>query len=440
MNKSTIRILVLDDEPFMHKLLARMLSSLGFESVATCDNGISALERVGVPGAAPDLILLDLNMPDMDGIEFVRNLVERDYKGSLILVSGEDERVLQMAEKLVQAHAITILGHLNKPVSRIDLLKMVDTWLPAEGAHQAAHRQYTADELRAAIANGQLVNHYQPKVIVATGEVIGVEALVRWLHPVDGTVYPDQFIGLAEAHGLIDELTHVVLSEAIAQSSAWRQAGLPLRMAVNVSMGNLSSVFFADFASGQAAAAGVAPQDIVLEVTESLLMMDQRVPLDILTRLRLKRFRLSIDDFGTGHSSLTQLGDISFDELKIDRSFVHGAGRDETARAMFDASLGLGKKLGMEVVAEGVEDREDWELVRSAGCYMAQGYFIARPMPADELPAWIKSWEGRRREWQAKAPDRGETFDRFETHPGEPGFAAADRKAAWIPLSSGPCD
>ncbi len=440
MNKSTIRILVLDDEPFMHKLLAHMLSGLGFASVVTCDSGTLALERVDVPGDSPDLILLDLNMPEMDGIEFVRNLVEHDYKGSLILVSGEDERVLQMAEKLVQAHAITVLGHLNKPVSRDALSRMVDRWLPSEGAHETADRHYTADQLRAAIAGGQLLNHYQPKVVVATGEVVGVEALVRWMHPADGMVMPGQFIGLAEANGLIDELTHLVLSEAIGQASAWHQAGLPLSMAVNVSMGNLSSVFFADFASGQAAAAGVAPQEIVLEVTESLLLMDQRVPLDILTRLRLKRFRLSIDDFGTGHSSLTQLGDICFDELKIDRSFVHGARLDETARAMFDASLGLGRQLGMQVVAEGVEDREDWELVRAAGCDMAQGFFIAQPMPAAELPAWIESWKGRSEDWRGELPVRTDSADRLGQPAGEPRFAAAGPSAAHAPMSSGLCD
>ena len=440
MNKSGPRILVLDDEPFMHKLLARMLAGLGFDSVSTCDNGASALERVDVPGSEPDLILLDLNMPDMDGIEFVRNLVEHRYSGSLILVSGEDERVLQMAEKLVHAHDISVLGHLNKPVSRAALSIMMDRWLPADGSVKTEATPYTADQLRAGIANGELLNHYQPKVVVATGEVAGVEALVRWLHPVDGLVFPDQFIAVAEASGLIDELTRFVLSDAIAQARTWQEAGLHLRMAVNVSMGNLSSLSFADFAAGQVALAGVAPQDIMLEVTESLLMLDQRVPLDVLTRLRLKRFGLSIDDFGTGHSSLTQLGDISFDELKIDRSFVHGAGLDLTARAMFDASLGLGKQLGLEVVAEGVEDRDDWELVRTAGCDLAQGYFIARPMPAAELPAWIESWKRRRQDWPELPPARTGSPEQIRLRAGEPRLAATDKAAPQAPMPSGLCD
>ena len=391
---------MLDDEPFMLELLAHMLIVLGFTSVTTCDNGAEALESFDAPGNPPDLILVDLNMPQMDGIEFVRKLVEQNYAGSLILVSGEDERLLQMAEKLVEAHRIPVLGHLHKPVSLAGLTMLLDKWSQARGAHHLTMKAYDPTELYAARDNDELVNYYQPKVAVATGAVIGVEALVRWRHPVDGLVIPFQFIGVAEKYGLIDDLTRLVLTDAMAQVKAWQQAGLHLRMAVNVSMDNLSSLGFVDFVAGAATAAGVAPQDIVLELTESRFIVDQRVPLEVLTRLRLKRFRLSVDDFGTGHSSLTQLHDIPFDELKIDQSFVHGAWCDETALAMYNASLGLGRQLGLEVVAEGVEDRDDWDLVRRTGCDLAQGYFIAHPMAAAELPGWIDSWNGRKQEWQ----------------------------------------
>ncbi|TFD81120.1 EAL domain-containing protein [Cryobacterium sp. Sr8] len=397
MTRTTILILTLDDETFMLKLLARMLAKLGFTEVTACDNGAEALERVAAP-LPPDLILLDLNMPGMDGIEFVRKLVDQGYTGSVILVSGEDERILKSTVHLIQAHRITVLGHLSKPVSLARLAAMTDRWRPAEAPH-AAKKTYGAAELGAAIANGELTNYYQPKVDVASGDVVGVETLVRWRHPVDGLVFPDQFIGTAEEDGLIDELTRVVLTGALDQARAWRRAGLHLRVAVNLSMVSFSSVAFADFVAGAAAAAEVAPQDIVLELTESRLMLDQRAPLEILTRLRMKRFRLSIDDFGTGHSSLSQLRDFPFDELKIDRSFVHGASRDTTSRAMYAASLSLGKQLGMEVVAEGVEDRDDWDLVRNTKCDLAQGYFIARPMPAADLAGWIPTWQERVREF-----------------------------------------
>lgn len=396
-HRSKVKIVVLDDEPFMLRLMDRILKNLGCRGVVTCDNGLSALSLVDQPDSQPDLILLDINMPHMDGVEFVRHLVDRHYAGALILVSGEDERVLQSVEKLVRAHKMTVYGHLSKPVTPDRLAALIDRWVPKVAGSRKAERQiYGADELRSAIARKELLNYYQPKVSVATGEVLGVESLVRWRHPRDGMVSPDQFIGLAERGGLIDKLTRTVLTNALAQARAWQDAGLYLRVAVNLSMENLTSLNFLDYVINLTTLAGVPPQKVILEVTESSLMQDQRVPLEILTRLRLHRFCLSIDDFGTGNSSLTQLRDIPFDELKIDQSFVHGAWANGTQRAMFDASLGLAKQLKMESVAEGVEDRADWDFLRERGCDVAQGYFIAPPMPAKEFLPWLAGWEERR--------------------------------------------
>ncbi|SEL23598.1 EAL domain-containing response regulator [Nitrosovibrio tenuis] len=394
LEKSAVRILVLDDESFMLKLLSRMLSNLGFSNIILCDSGRAALERIAETG--PNLILLDLNMPEMDGIEFVRHLVERHYAGSLILISGEDERMLQTAEKLVQAHKIPILGHLHKPVKPDALSALLEKWTPQTAdAAGLVKKTYSADELRIAIENGQLINYYQPKVAVASGEVVGVETLVRWRHPTDGIIFPDQFIGIAEAAGLIDDLTRAVFAGAMTQAKAWQERQLRLRIAVNVSMDNLASLNFLNFVTELTEKAGVAPQNVVLEVTETRLMQDTRAPLEILTRLRLKRFRLSIDDFGTGHSSLAQLRDIPFDELKIDQGFVHRAWANETLRAMYEASLSLARQLGMEVVAEGVEDRNDWDLLYRTGCDLAQGVFMSRPMLAADLPGWIERWRER---------------------------------------------
>lgn len=393
MTNFSIKILVLDDEPFMHKLLVRMLANLGYTAVSTCDNGHVALGMIDSPNDSPDLILMDLNMPKMDGLEFVRHLVERHYAGSLILISGEDERMRQAAEKLARAHKITVLGHLHKPASAEDLGRLIGKWAaPLQDKSHTEKKIYGADELRAGIANGELVNYYQPKVMTSSGRVMGVEALVRWRHPQDGIVLPELFISVAEDNGLIDELTRVVLTNAFAQSKLWQESGVMLHMSVNLSMDNLASLDFLDLIVDLAAKADVPPQMVNLEVTETRLMEDLRTPLEILTRLRLKRFRISIDDFGIGNSSLAQLRDIPFDELKIDQSFVHGACNNEKLWAMFDSSLGLAKQLKMEVVAEGVEDQADWDFVRNRGCDIAQGYFIAKPMPAADIPAWIQSW------------------------------------------------
>lgn len=388
------RILVVDDEPFMLKLLVRMLSNLGYSQVTPCDGGVMALEWMSGLDGPPDVIVCDLRMPEMDGVEFMRKLAERGIACNVILISGEDRRVLRAVRELVQTSCITVLGYLQKPFEPESLTRLLGSVpTPIRTAHAPGQLKiYSPDEVRDAIAGDQFVNFYQPQVVVATEEVAGAESLVRWRHPTDGLVCPAQFVGVAEEHGLIDDLTAVVLRNALAESRALQNAGLSLRVSINISSKNLESLDFPDFVFTHATFAGVAPQNIALEVTESQLMQDPRVSLEILMRLRLKGFCLSIDDFGTGHSSLAQLRDVPFHEMKVDKRFVHGACSDETSRAIYDVSLNLAGQLGMTVVAEGIEDQRDWDFVCGTGCDLAQGYHIANPMPGEALIGWIKSY------------------------------------------------
>ncbi len=393
-----MRILVVDDDTFICRLLVRQLQTLGFKQVRACERARAAVEHLEQQPGSIDLILCDLQMPEMDGIEFIRHLVRLGYAGALVLVSGEDERILQSAERLAQAHGLRVSGALFKPVSSERLLRLLEQETPGVSKQRAAEtRSYGADELARGIEAGELVNHYQPKVDFANAQCSGVETLVRWQHPKDGLVYPDRFIALAEEAGLIDALMRAVLRNALRDARRWREQGLELQMAVNVSMDNLQELDFPDLVEHEALAAGVPLSSLILEVTESHLMKNRQAALDILTRLRLKRIHLSIDDFGTGHSSLVQLRDIPFNELKIDRSFVHGAWRDAALHTILDASLDMARRLGMKTVAEGIEDRADWDHLRQAGCDVAQGWFIAKAMPAEQLPAWLQAWDGQGR-------------------------------------------
>lgn len=397
--KSTLRILALDDDPFMRELLGRVLARIGFASVVTCGSARQALEYLDAMPERVDLILLDLIMPEMDGVEFIRHLVARRYPGQILLLSGEEPAILQCADELLHAQGIPSLGHLRKPVDLDALATLIERWTPLTARPAAERRRYSMLEVEAAIDGGTLVNHYQPKVALCDGRVVGVECLVRWQHPRDGLVYPDQFITVAEEHGLIGRLTRRVFQRALADGRAWNDCGLAMPLAVNVSMSDLTSLEFPDILARGAHDHGVEASDVILEVTESQLMRNARATLDVLTRLRMKRFRMAIDDFGTGHSTLAQLRILPIDELKVDRSFVHGAEHDPKARAILEASRRLAGDLGLGFVAEGVEDLEDWNYLRRIGCQYAQGYFIGKPMPAAALADWVDAWGRRVRDW-----------------------------------------
>jgi EAL domain-containing protein (putative c-di-GMP-specific phosphodiesterase class I)/ActR/RegA family two-component response regulator len=392
-------ILLVDDDPFMLGLQSRMLHAMGYGAVATAGSAQVALKGLETGERTADVIVCDLNMPGMDGVEFLQALNAGKYSGSVILLSGEGARIMHTVQKLLSGGRLTILGALEKPAQPESLRALLDCWVPLNGAPAAALTDslVTAAEVHEANRLSQWTLHYQPKVSLFTGALTGMEALVRWNHPQHGLVYPDSFISLAEDCGAIDALTDWVLRESIDQLARWTVEGMPIHIAVNVSMDNLRAPDFAHRVGSMVRDAGVSPQDVTLEITESQAMSPSPVPLETLVRLRLQRFKLSIDDFGTGHSSLAQLRDVPFTELKIDRGFVHGARRNQIIRPMLEGSIGIAKRLGMISVAEGVETEQDWHLLREIECDTAQGYFIGRPMRAEHLPEWMLEWQGRRR-------------------------------------------
>jgi EAL domain-containing protein (putative c-di-GMP-specific phosphodiesterase class I)/DNA-binding NarL/FixJ family response regulator len=389
--------MVIDDEAFMRKLIATQLRSLGCRSVLCHESGKDALAALSEQLEKVSLILCDLQMPDMDGIEVVRQLGLMAYPGALVLVSGEDSLTMSMAQKLASAHGLNVLGTMRKPVQPDQLKKLLMDVGSAVARPMPPKVQpmLTVEDLADAIRQGQLLNHYQPKVSTRSGRVVGVEALVRWQHPRLGLIYPEAFIPLAEHHGLIGELTNAVLGGpegALMHLKHWLGLGLSLHVAVNVSMDSLYDLNFPNVVAQLAADVGVPLSHVALEVTESRLNADMRSVIDVLTRLRLKRLRLSIDDFGTGYSSLAQLHELPFDELKVDRRFVHEAHLDHALDSILEASINIGSDLGMETTGEGVETVEDWLHLQRKGCDVAQGFWIARPMPASKVADWIDQW------------------------------------------------
>ncbi len=390
------RLLLLDDDPYMLGIQVRMLRDLGYAVVGTFASAPEALSYVMANPDSVDVIFCDVNMPGMDGVEFLQGLCHTPFCGNIILLSGASLRIMHTIQRLLAGARFAILGSLQKPASRAAVRALLDCWEPPapERAPQPLAEIAPAD-LLVAVESRQWVLHYQPKVDLDSGRPIGVEALVRWQHPAHGLVYPDRFIGLAEDCGAVDALTDWVLETALRQLAAWRAQGFDLHIAINLSMDNLRVPGFAQRVGELAKAACLPPQYVTLEITESRLMSPSPVPLEGLLRLRMRGFGLSIDDFGTGHSSLVQLRDVPFTELKVDRGFVSGARHNQIIRPILEGSIGIAKRLGMQSVAEGVETEDDWQLMHEIGCDQAQGWFIARPMPAEQIVPWIEQRTSR---------------------------------------------
>ncbi len=395
VTKFSIKLMLVDDDYIMHRITTIMLNDLGVSGVINAMSGPDALDILKAQdGDDIDVIICDLNMPKMDGVEFIRHLAQQKYQGALILTSGEDMRILKTVEKLAIEHDLQVLGILEKPVAPAKIGELLDSLdqVQQEGT-MILYDAITLLELKNAIRSGELDTYFQPKIDIKSGKVVGVEALARWNHPVKGMIKPDAFISLAEENGLIGELTDVVCAKAMDYAARLKAMNYKLNVAINLSVDSLTDLDWPEKISSTLQHYGLEPSSIFFEITESRLMEHLSVALDILSRLSLKRFNLSIDDFGTGYSSMEQLQRIPFSEFKIDRAFVHGAAREASAQAILESSVLLAKKLNMKVVAEGVENQEDWDLVARLGCDQVQGYFVAKPMPFNLLAKWLKDPE-----------------------------------------------
>jgi len=382
------KVYIVDDDIQIAELLMATVEGIGLNS----QYFTSAKAFLQLSVDAADIILLDLNMPDIDGIEVIRILGKNGCQAQLVLISGHDKGILHSAEQLAQAHLLKVAASFTKPFQMEEFKALIkeisqDT-LSSNNVACDQQALLTANELKSGIQNNQLILHYQPQVDVRTGELRGVEALVRWQHPERGLVYPDQFIGLAERNDLIADLTASVIAMSIEQSRQWQDGGLTTRMSVNISSDNITSLSLPEQLTEMLSHNQLDPARLSLEVTESALMGELVTSLDILTRLRMKGFALSIDDFGTGYSSLSQLHKIPFTELKIDRSFIVSMTQDDESKAIVKTCILLGHELNMEIVAEGVETQEILDTLKEFGCDIAQGYYISRPVSADALFEW----------------------------------------------------
>ena len=382
-------LLVVDDEIDFAEFVSDVAEDMGFKVQSTNDPA----EFGSLYSNDVDIVVLDLFMPNIDGIELLRFLSDNRSKASVIFMSGKDLSVLHSAQELALEQGVSVLGSLQKPFLADDLEAMLAKYKPESASSTSASDELPSlEELEQALTQNELFLMYQPQINIADRKVVGVEALVRWKHPAKGMIPPGYFIPMAEGSKFISEVTSFVTKTAIRQQGLWKAHGLNLRMSINISPRNLDDLDMPEKISICATEMGADISNIMIEVTETAVMSDVAKYMDILARLRMKGFSLSIDDFGTGYSSLQQLVRVPFSELKVDQAFIRKLETDEDCRTIAEISILLAHKLGMHEVAEGIENEAIWNILKDMGCDEGQGYWMGRPMNADEIETWMENW------------------------------------------------
>jgi EAL domain-containing protein (putative c-di-GMP-specific phosphodiesterase class I) len=294
--------------------------------------------------------------------------------------------VLNSARRLGSAHGLDVIAAFEKPID-INLLRAT-----LDQVSGGTNKSVVGADIAQALALGQLILYYQPVIEMATRRVKGAEALIRWAHPTRGVLPPAEFLDDIVKEGLMQPMTEHVLNTAVHQVARWHHAGEDLTVSINITASSLLELSLPDRITEMCAQQQIPPERLVLEVTEAEAMRDVTRTMDVLLRMRIRNIGVSIDDFGTGHSSLRELQRMPFSEMKIDKSFVMDMVNNRDCAVIVNSIIDLGHNLGLKTIAEGVEDVRIWRLLADKGCDYAQGFYMAKPMPPEEFTRWLTNW------------------------------------------------
>ncbi|MEJ6473216.1 EAL domain-containing response regulator [Pseudoalteromonas piscicida] len=378
-------IIAIDDSELILTQLQLLISNQTPCLFEGFSSGLRALESDKLHHAS--LILLDINMPEIDGVEMLRTFAELNIQAPIALLSGEKGLFIKNTAALAELHGLTIISSLEKPLSAV---KLKELYLQLESNKtniktKHALQNYSKEEIYEGLLREEFCAYFQPKVASASGAIIGAEVLARWHHSADGTVPPSQFISIMEDNDLIHLLSYSLLKQTLALLQQNRNVLSTVQFSINLSVKELEDIKLPEKLESICDSYHTSTSQITLELTESHLLENIKRALDVLLRLKLKGFKLSIDDFGTGYSSIKQLNELPFDELKIDRCFVDGCATQSNKRVIIASTCEMAHQLGLEVVAEGVEEAEDLMVVQSYEVEYVQGYYYYPPCPPSEF-------------------------------------------------------
>jgi EAL domain-containing protein (putative c-di-GMP-specific phosphodiesterase class I)/DNA-binding NarL/FixJ family response regulator len=389
-----LSLLIADDSITQRQYARELCQGLGVKEVYDAANGVDALAVL--QGYPVDVVLIDLEMPVMDGVELIRSIAQKKFASSVIILSAKDPILIASVGTMAEADGLHVLGTFQKPllpdVLECSLLRFIqDSKIDPRANQDSFQQEVTAVELGHALANGEVTLAFQPKLTVQGLLLRGVEALARWKHPQKGMISPSVFIPLAERHGMIDLLTRNLLEQAFTHKKLWQQYGLRFHLAFNLSPLSLADADMVDWLTTLAASYNIAPAEVTFEVTENALLGELASAIRTLARLRLKGFHIAIDDYGTGFANAQQLSRVPATELKLDRSLVHRVASRPQQHTILASTVTLAKNLKLTTVAEGVETKEDFLVLVALGVDLVQGYYFAKPLYPDDLMVWVKT-------------------------------------------------
>ncbi|WP_264408227.1 EAL domain-containing response regulator [Vibrio owensii] len=380
MNKP-LNAMVIDDHPLQITLLKQMLLRHDVD-VASFDDVDKAIAHA--KSANIDIIFCDLQMPNKDGIDMMEMLNQIGYRGKVVLVSAMELTIVTAVRAMCETFSFEVLGKLLKPYDESQVVEMLrrSGLEPVKNSHFQQDICVQDQEFLFALAEGKVKNYYQPLADANSGEIIGYEALARWFHPIYGVLAPHNFLSIVERCHLSAELFDAVFSNALYDM---KNRGLKQHVSLNVDHDNLEDTEFANQFIARCQEHGISPDRFTIEITERDTFQTSPALYKNLLKFRMNGVTISIDDFGTGSSSLEKLAQLPFNELKIDRSFVQGLVHDPKKKNIVLAICALAKSLNISVVAEGVEDEVTLEAMRQYTVDVCQGYYIDKPMPLEAI-------------------------------------------------------
>jgi EAL domain-containing protein (putative c-di-GMP-specific phosphodiesterase class I)/ActR/RegA family two-component response regulator len=394
MEIAHLHFLVAEADVGQRQMLVDMLGHLGASQITELPDGHTAI-RCFQDSFSPtvNVAIIDLDLPGMDGLELIRTLAAMNCRARVIVTGAQSASLMFSVETMAQAYGLDLLGTIAKPITAQKLDTLLANYLPpALPSSRPKGPTFTFSEVGIGLQSRQFEPYFQPKIELETGQVKGLETFARWVHPEHGVLGPASFIDALEQHSRIDFLDWSMIEKSVERCRQFHDRGIPIAISINLAPETLAHPAFMQQIAACVGRHRVMPDYITFEMPESSVLTNDPSFLERLVRLRILGYGLAIDDYGTGRSNLQLLARIPFSELKIDRSFVDGASKKRPLGTVLSSCLGLARSLDRASVAVGVETKQDWDFLQGLGCTYAQGYHIAKPMPAEAFPGWLEDW------------------------------------------------